>query len=97
MPPNGRGSRSVVSPRLTRLLPRMRHALQPTFSTSQLGGEQLAAVQYFTASVRNDPEAQRRQRMFVGALRASTSVEIVLGRFQQKQRDCRRCGYVAYL
>jgi uncharacterized LabA/DUF88 family protein len=54
--------------------------------------QQLVAVRYFTASVRGDPAAQRRQHMLLGALRTTTNVDIVLGRFQEKQRVCRNCG-----
>lgn len=55
-------------------------------------GQQLVKVNYFTAAVRNDLGAQARQATFLGALRAATNVDIVLGRFQEKQEQCRRCG-----
>jgi len=55
-------------------------------------GQQLVAVRYFTASVRNDPPAQARQNAYIGALRVATSVDIVLGRFQEKHPSCFRCG-----
>ncbi len=54
-------------------------------------GQQLVAVRYFTASVRNDPPAQARQNAYIGALRAATNVEVVLGRFQAKDRICFGC------
>lgn len=54
--------------------------------------QQLVAVRYFTANVRNDPPAQARQNAYIGALRAATSVDVVLGRFQEKHRTCFRCG-----
>lgn len=41
--------------------------------------QQLALVRYFTAPVRNDPPAQRRQATYLGALRAATAVDVVLG------------------
>lgn len=53
--------------------------------------QQLTAVRYFSASVRNDPPAQARQNAYQGALRA-VGVEVILGRFQEKHRTCRRCG-----
>lgn len=55
-------------------------------------GQQLVAVRYFTARVRNDPPAQARQNAYLGALRSATSVDAVLGRFQEKQRTCFKCG-----
>ncbi len=55
--------------------------------------QQLVAVRYFTASVRNDPPAEQRQQIYLNALQAhSTLLSISLGRFQQKTRDCRSCG-----
>lgn len=54
-------------------------------------GQQLVAVRYFTASVRNDPPAQARQNAYLGALR-STGVDVILGRFQEKRRRCSACG-----
>lgn len=57
-------------------------------------GQQLVSVQYFTASIRNDPPAQARQNAYIGSLRAATNVDVVLGRFQEKQRTCFQCGSV---
>lgn len=54
-------------------------------------GQQLTSVKYFTARIRNDQLAQARQSAYLGAL-AQTDVEIVLGRFQEKHRDCWKCG-----
>ena len=63
-----------------------------TVATRLLKSDQeLVGVRYFTASVRDDPAAQRRERMFLGALRTMTSVDIVLGRFQEKESICPRC------
>ena len=53
--------------------------------------QQLALVRYFTAPVRNDPPAQRRQATYLGALRAATAVDVVLGRFQEKHVTCYGC------
>jgi hypothetical protein len=54
--------------------------------------QRLVAVRYFTASVRNDPLALARQSAYLGALGTFTGVEIVLGRFQEKNQTCRKCG-----
>lgn len=54
--------------------------------------QELVAVKYFTAFVRNDPAALARQNAFIGALRATTGVEVVLGRFQEKTQTCFKCG-----
>ncbi len=53
--------------------------------------QQLALVRYFTAPVRNDPPAQRRQATYLGVLRAATTVDVVLGRFQEKHVTCHGC------
>lgn len=57
-----------------------------------LDDQQLVAVKYFTAPVRNQPRALRRQQKYWNALRAYTDVEIVVGRFQEKHVVCRACG-----
>lgn len=56
-------------------------------------GQQLVAVRYFTASVRNHPAGQGRQTTYLNALRAFTSIDVVLGRFQEKKRVCFNCGH----
>ncbi len=55
-------------------------------------GQVLAGITYFTASVRNDPAALARQNVYLSALRAMTSVEVVRGRFQHKRATCHSCG-----
>lgn len=54
----------------------------------------IVAVRYFTAAVRNDPPALARQQAYLAALRAhcGPTLEIVLGRYQAKQRTCKQCG-----
>lgn len=62
---------------------RLRRWLQP----------QLVAVRYFTARVRNDPPAERRQQTYLNALAAHSSLlDIRQGRFQQKSKTCHSCG-----
>jgi hypothetical protein len=56
--------------------------------------DQLAAVRYFTAMVRDDPPALARQRTYLDALSAHSGglVQVVLGRYQSKNVSCRQCG-----
>lgn len=54
--------------------------------------QQLVAVRYFTARVRNDPPAEQRQQTYLNALAAHSSLlEIRQGRFQQKTKRCYSC------
>lgn len=55
--------------------------------------QQLVAVRYFTARVRNDPPAEQRQQTYLNALDAhSAMLEIRQGRFQQKSKICYSCN-----
>ena len=56
--------------------------------------DRLLGVRYFTALVRDDPEALRRQQTYLAALRARSPgvVQIVLGRYQSKPVTCWHCG-----
>jgi uncharacterized LabA/DUF88 family protein len=55
--------------------------------------QQLVAVRYFTARVRNDPPAEQRQQTYLNALAAHSSMlDIRQGRFQQKTKMCYSCG-----
>jgi len=55
--------------------------------------DQILAVRYFTAEVRDDPDGLARQRAYLAGPKAySPAVEIVLGRYQTKTMTCRRCG-----
>lgn len=54
--------------------------------------QQLVAVRYFTARVRNDPPAEQRQQTYLNALAAHSSMlDIRQGRFQQKSKTCYSC------
>jgi len=55
---------------------------------------QLVTVKYFTASVLNDSHAQGRQDTYIDALKAQNpgAIEVIMGRYQQKKRQCRTCG-----
>jgi hypothetical protein len=56
--------------------------------------DQLAAVRFFTAMVRDDPPALARQRTYLDAPSAHSGglVQVVLGRYQSKNVSCRQCG-----
>lgn len=54
--------------------------------------QELGAVHYFSAPIRNKPESQARQRTYLAALAASTSVIVTLGHYQKKEYTCRACG-----
>jgi uncharacterized LabA/DUF88 family protein len=55
--------------------------------------QQLRAVQYFTARIRDDPEGGSRQSTYLDALaNHSPLVHITEGRFKERPRGCRSCG-----
>jgi uncharacterized LabA/DUF88 family protein len=55
--------------------------------------QQLVAVRYFTAPVRDDPPATARQQLYWNALELHGSLlQIRMGRFQRKSRRCFSCG-----
>jgi hypothetical protein len=55
--------------------------------------DQILAVRYFTAEMKDDPDGLARQRAYLAALKAhSTKVAVVLGRYQTKKMTCRQCG-----
>ncbi|HEY1616571.1 MAG TPA: NYN domain-containing protein [Streptosporangiaceae bacterium] len=56
-------------------------------------GDQVLAVRYFTAELKDDPGGLARQRAYLAALTAhSAAVEVVLGRYQIKRMTCRECN-----
>ncbi|EFG74150.1 hypothetical protein HMPREF0591_5931 [Mycobacterium parascrofulaceum ATCC BAA-614] len=54
----------------------------------------LAKVMYFTAPVLNDSGGLARQQRYLNALKAQNPgvIEIVEGRYQQKNKTCKKCG-----
>lgn len=55
--------------------------------------QQLRAVHYFTARIRDDPDAGSRQSTYLDALTShSPLVRITEGRFKERPRRCRSCG-----
>jgi uncharacterized LabA/DUF88 family protein len=56
-------------------------------------GQELLEVQYFTARVRDNPDAELRQALYLQALMShSLRVRLIEGRFQDKLRECLNCG-----
>lgn len=67
--------------------------LQALVERLLLPGQQLQEVCYFTARVRDDPAAARRQSAYLDALASHCQkVRRVEGRFQEKNRSCASCG-----
>jgi uncharacterized LabA/DUF88 family protein len=58
--------------------------------------DRIVAVRYFTALVRDDPAALRRQQTYLAALTARWAglVEVTLGRYQSKPVTCWNCAHV---
>ena len=59
-------------------------------------GQRLEFVRYFTARVRNDPGAARRQGVFIDALTARGGIEIDFGHFVSRTVACPACGTVRW-
>jgi len=58
----------------------------------RLGANQrLTSVRYYSAPLVGSPEAERAQKRYFSALRAS-GVDVILGRFQEKFIRCGHCG-----
>ena len=58
----------------------------------RLGANQrLTLVRYYSAPLVGSPEAERAQKRYFSALRAS-GVDVILGRFQEKFIHCGHCG-----
>jgi uncharacterized LabA/DUF88 family protein len=56
-------------------------------------GQELLEVQYFTARVRDSPDSELRQALYLEALAShSLRVRLIEGRFQDKPRECLNCG-----
>lgn len=58
--------------------------------------QQLEQTKYFTAPITASEEKQRRQTVYLDALRTLPNLEIILGRFQPDRKECDRCGHLAY-
>jgi hypothetical protein len=55
--------------------------------------DEILAVRYFTAEVKDDPAGLARQRTYLAALTTHCpTVGVVLGRYQTKTITCRQCG-----
>lgn len=55
--------------------------------------QELVVARYFTARVRNNPDSEHRQYVYLKALAAHSSIlDVRYGRFQEKSLRCRRCA-----
>lgn len=55
--------------------------------------QKLICVKYFTSRVRNNPDKERRQKMYIEALETLPDFEITYGHFQSHIETCRKCGH----
>ena len=53
--------------------------------------QQLIATKYFTARVRASKQKKLRQNTYLQAIGVSGGVDVYLGRYQKKTKQCRRC------
>lgn len=53
----------------------------------------LMCVKYFTSRVKNNPEKQKRQSIYIDALESS-GVLIIYGNYQDISTECNRCGNI---
>lgn len=56
-------------------------------------GQELAGIKYFTSSVSNNPDKQKRQITYIEALK-TTGIKIYYGHYQKGVIECRRCGNI---
>jgi uncharacterized LabA/DUF88 family protein len=56
-------------------------------------GQVLIDVKYFTSSVNNNPDKQKRQIIYLEAIE-TTSVKIIYGHYQLNKAECKRCGNI---
>lgn len=54
--------------------------------------QELIAVKYFTSRVKNNPDKQKRQSIYIDAIE-STGVKVFYGNYQDNIEDCKRCGH----
>ncbi len=55
--------------------------------------QELICVKYFTSRVKNKPDKERRQKMYIEALETLSNFEITYGHYQSHTETCRRCGH----
>jgi uncharacterized LabA/DUF88 family protein len=67
--------------------------LQALAASMLLPGQELVAVEYFSARVRGNPDSAKRQSAYIDALKAHCAlVSVTEGRFQVKKITCWNCG-----
>lgn len=52
----------------------------------------VVAVKYFTARVKGPEDKRKRQSAFLDAISATSSAEVILGKFYRRPGHCRSCG-----
>lgn len=66
-------------------------ALSKSILTSK---QQLVATKYFTSRVTNQPDKERRQKIYLEALEAATDCHFYYGRYQSNTIECKGCHSV---
>lgn len=62
--------------------------------SSLLEGEQkLMFINYFTSRIKNNPQKQQKQKVYIEALETLTDFAIIYGHFQSYSERCQQCGY----
>lgn len=55
--------------------------------------QELSGIKYFTSSVSNNPDKQKRQITYIEALE-TTGIKVYYGHYQKGTIECRRCGNI---
>lgn len=56
-----------------------------------LAGQDLVSTKYFTSRVANQPDKERRQKIYLEALEAATACKFFYGRYQPNIVECKSC------
>lgn len=56
-------------------------------------GQILVGVKYFTARVKSDPDKLKRHTTYIDAVRGSSRVQVIEGRYQAEPVQCRNCHH----
>jgi len=54
----------------------------------------LIKTKYFTSRVTNQPDKEKRQKIYLEALQDATNTEILYGKYQSNHIDCKHCGAI---
>ncbi|MEN9599293.1 MAG: hypothetical protein RL596_1612 [Bacteroidota bacterium] len=55
--------------------------------------QQLVYTKYFTSRVRNNPDKEKRQKIYIEALETLADCDIIYGHYQSHIEKCRKCGH----